>query len=126
MWAVPACVWSDRARGKRTGSANFAICGKGPGGWSRFQYRSLTASHVVDVGGEDVGEGGLAGEERKVAVDEVVVEVGVESPEVDIRQDRVVVGVVEIDESAHVVADDLMGVGWGGGGGVLIGVRWVG
>ena len=73
-------------------------------GWSRFQYRSLTAGHVVDVGGEDVGEGGLAGEERKVAVDEVVVEVGVETPEVDIRQDRVVVGVVEIDESAHVVS----------------------
>ena len=46
----------------------------------------------------------------------MVIEVGVEPPEVDIRQDRVVVSVVEVDEFAHVVADDLMGVGWVGRG----------
>lgn len=87
----------------------------------RFEWLSLTAGHIVDVGCKDVGEVGPAGEERKVAVDEVVIEVGVEPPEVDIRQDRIVVRVVEVDEFAHVVADDLMGLGWGGGAG-----RWRG
>ena len=56
----------------------------------------------------------------------MVIEVGVEPPEVDIREDRLVVIVVEVDEFAHVVADDLMGMGRGGGAGRWRGTAGVG
>ena len=68
---------------------------------SRFEWRSVTAGHVVDVGGEDIGEGVLGREERQVAVDEVIIEVGVESPEGIIRQDCGVVSVLEINEGVY-------------------------
>ena len=45
--------------------------------------------------------------QRQVTVDEVVVEVGVEAPEVNVGQDILVGFVVEIDEGAHVLANDV-------------------